>query len=256
MNELTPSGPCARLRDEIPAYLYCELEAEARAELEQHLASCADCRDVLAGAREARTALDRWRLASAGDDPRALAREIRRQAQAMAPQAQPIDAVLVPAAPRRSARPRLVRWAALVTGSAAALFLALCALSAEVQVGDGSLRLGFSLPGRHRTPSVAIAPDWEQRVRSIAAQEVSTREAGLRQSQEELAQHYSLMTKEELLQEILRLSQAVDVALAENQRTWDVRLTSLRDDAAQNDIAQRRAISDIYSQIRPASTHR
>jgi len=259
MKDLTPSGSCARMREEMPAFLYCELEAEARAELEQHLTGCASCRDELAAMRDARVALDRWRLASAGDDPRVLAREIRRQAE---------PAVVVPAAlaprpfmPRGShgsdgSRGRLVRLAAMVSGSAAALFLALCALSTEVQVGDGSLRLGFTLPGKHSPSTTALAPELEQHVRSIAAQEVAMREPGLRQSQEELAQRYSFMTKEEMLQEILRLSQAVDVALAENQRSWDDRLTTLRNDAVRNDIDQRRAISDIYSYIRPASTDR
>lgn len=247
MNDHTPSGACARMRDEMPAFLYCELEAEARAELEQHLTACAGCRDELSAMRDARAALDRWRLPSAGDDPRVLAREIRRQAEPLAP-------VVIPTvvAPRRS-RGRLVRMAALVTGSVAALFLALCALSTEVQFGDGSMRLGFTLPGKTPQSTAALAPDLEQHVRSIAAQEVAMREAGLRQSQEELAQRYSFMTKEELLQEILRLSQAVDVALAQNQRTWDDRLATLRDDAARNDLDQRRAISDIYSYIRPAS---
>src|SRR5262245_29665306 len=181
MNDLTPSGPCARMREEMPAFLYCELEAEARAELEQHLGQCASCRDELAAMRDARAALDRWRLPSAGDDARELAREIRRQAE---PAAVPASVVPATLAPRRLSRPRLVRLAAMVTGSVAALFLALCALSTEVQVGDGSLRLGFTLPGKHPQPSAALAPELEQRVRSIAAQEVPMREPGLRQSQE------------------------------------------------------------------------
>ncbi len=235
-NQLNPD--CGRMRNELSAYLYDELAAEGSAALEQHLAGCAACRDELASLRETRKLLGHWETPQGGEDPRQLAREIAELARA--------EGRRVP----RAGRGRLLRWSAILSGAAAALLFLLSLLSTEATLSAGSMELRFRLPGAH--PAVARS-DWDERMRAIAAQEVSARTTSLQQDQEELLEHWSQMTREEMQQELLRLSQAVDVALAQNQRAWDTRLSSFGREAARNDLEQRRVISDLAAFVVPAS---
>lgn len=234
--ELNPD--CGRMRTELSAYLYGELAADGTAALEQHLASCASCRDELAGLRETQKLLGRWETPQGGEDPRQLARKIAALARA--------EEGRVP----QARRGRLVRWSAVLSGVAAALLFTLSVFSADVTVSDGGMELRFRLPG---TSPTAERPGWDERMHAIATQVVSAQTNSLREAQEELLLRWSRMTREELQQELLRLSQAVDVALAENQRSWDTRLSYVSQEAARNDLEQRRVISDMAAYIVPAS---
>jgi anti-sigma factor RsiW len=231
--ELNPD--CGRMQNELSAYLYGELAGEGTAALEQHLASCAACRDELAGLRETQKLLGRWETPQDGEDPRQLARKIAELARA---EKNPV--------PRR--RGRLVHWSAVLSGVAAALLFTLSVFSADVTLSGGSLELRFRLPG---TGSSVARSDWDERMHAIATQAVSAQTNILREAQEELLQRWSRMTREELQQELLRLSQAVDVALAQNQRTWDTRLSYVSQEAARNDLEQRRVISDLAAYVVP-----
>src|SRR5262245_37069416 len=188
--DLTPD--CGRIRNELSAYLYGELAPEGTTALEQHLASCAACRDELAGLRETRKLLERWETPRASEDPRQLARSIAELARA---EERPAP---------RARRGKLVRWSAILSGAAAALVFTLSVFNTQATVADGGFQLSFRLPG---TAATASGPAWEDRVRAIAAQEVSMHSANLRNNQQELMQRYSQMTREEMQQELLRVTQ-------------------------------------------------
>jgi hypothetical protein len=70
---------------------------------------------------------------------------------------------------------------------------------------------------------------------------VATRAASLEQDQEELFQRCSLMTREELQ----RLAQAVDLALARNREAYDTQLATFVNQAARADLEQRQVITDL-----------
>lgn len=234
--DLTPD--CGRIRNELSAYLYGELAAEGSAELEQHLASCVECRDELARLRETRKLLGRWETPRGGEEPRQLARAIAELAHAQERRAP------------RERRGMLLRWSARLAGAAAALLFTLSLLNTQATLADGGLQLHFRLPG---TAPVGTDSGWEERVRAIAVQEISSQTSSLQRDQEELLQRCSRMTREEMQQELLRLSQAVDLALAQNQRSWDTRLAYFGQEAARADREQRRVISDLAAYVVPAS---
>ena len=235
---------CERARAELPGFVYGELAADTRAALERHLEGCVPCRDELATLRDTRRLLDRWETPVVAEDTLELARSIAAEARRSSPP--------IASRPRRA---RLVRLSAMLAGAAAALLFTLSVLGASASYSGGRLQLDMALPGAR--PSAA-EPQWstaelDQRMRAIAAQEVSERSAALHVDQQELLQRCSLMTKEELAQEILRLTQVVDVVLAENQRALDTRLASWKRDADVRDLEQRQAINDLATYIRPVS---
>src|SRR5262245_19413406 len=99
------NSDCGRIRNELSAYLYGELAAEAPPVLQQHLATCPACRDELAALGETRKLLERWETPRVADDPRQLARSIAEFARAeerSSPQVR---------------RGRLVRWSAILSGA-------------------------------------------------------------------------------------------------------------------------------------------
>jgi hypothetical protein len=232
--DLTPD--CGRIRNELAAYLYGELAGEGNAALEQHLARCAACRDELAALRETRKLLARWETPRAGEDPRRLARSIAQLAR--------VEERSSP----RARRGRLVRWSAILSGAAAALVFTLSVLSTQATIADGSFQISFRLPGA--APAAAASdPGWDERMRAIAAQEVSTRSASLQRDQQELLRRFSQMNRAEVQQEFLRFSQAVDLALAQRERTWDTRLTYFGQEAARADLEQRRVIDGLATLV-------
>jgi anti-sigma factor RsiW len=235
--DLTPD--CGRIRNELSAYLYGELAGEGKTALEQHLAGCAPCRDELLALRETQKLLERWETPRAAEDPRQLARSVAELARA---EGRPAP---------RAVRGRLVRWSAILSGAAAALVFTLSVFATEATLADGSFHISFRLPGAR--PSANLPDLDEERVRAISAQEVSLQMASLKQDQQELLQRYSQMTREEMQQELLRLSQALDVALAQRERTWDTRLTHFGQEAARADREQRRVITDLAALVVPAS---
>jgi len=232
--DLTPD--CGRIRNELPAYLYGELAAEGTTALEQHLATCAACRDEQAALRETRKLLERWETPRCVEDPRQLARsiaELARTQERSSPQVR---------------RGRLVRWSAILSGAAAALVFSLSVLSTQAAFADGTFQISFHLPG---TAPTASGSSWDERMRTIAAQEVSTRSASLQRDQQELLQRFSQMTREEMQQELLRVTQALDVVLAQRERSWDTRLINLGQEVVRADLEQRRVINDIAAQFVP-----
>jgi hypothetical protein len=222
---------CGRVRSELPGLVYDELPPDARLALERHLDGCAACRDELTALRDTRTLLARWETPALNEDARAIARSIAAQARRAAP-------------PSGARRARLVRWTALLSGAAAALLFVLSVLGTQVNVEAGELHLSFALPGAHTQALQRIAPSRDE-VRAIAAEEVALRAASLEQSQEEIYQRCSLMTREELL----RLSKAVDIALAQNQESWDARLNVLGQQARRADLETQRALTSLAAQI-------
>lgn len=247
MNQNDLSPDCGRIRTELAGLVYDEPAPDTRAVLEEHLAGCAACREELAALRDTRRMLARWETPAVSEDPRLLARSIVRQARGLS-EAAPA------AAPRRG---RLMRFTAMASATAAAGLFLLALLGTHASVENGRLELSFGLPGaRPATTPVAGAPLSEDLVRSIAHeaanQAVQTRAASFEQGQEELLQRYQLMTREEMQQEILRLSRTLDVVLAEKDRAYLEQLTNLGREAARADLEQRDRIEGLY-RILPAS---
>src|SRR5262245_13118585 len=228
-------GPdCGRIRNELAAYLSGELAAESIAAVVHHLAGCAGCRDGRAGLRETRRLLARWETPRASEDPRQLAHVIAAQARAE-----------VPPAPRARPRARLVRWSAILSGAAAAVLFTLGVLNTEASYTGGGFQVRFRLPG-----SSAASAAWdEERLRTIAAQEVTLQTAGMKRDQQESLQHCSQMSREELQQELLRVTRALDAVLEQRERTWDSRLANFGQEAARADLEQRRAITDLIELV-------
>ena len=228
--DLTPD--CGRMRNELAGYLYGELALDARTLLEAHLEGCNACREELSGLRETQALLGRWETPPANDDPRELAAAI----VARAGQALPRLAVQ----PRRA---RLVRWSALLCGAAAALMFTLSVLGTQVSIENGHLQLTFALPGSSAPASKSTLSADE--VQSYITQEVALRtshlEQNIEQGQQALYQRLTQMTKEDLL----RLSQAVDYALAQSQQSMDTRLASLARTAANADAQTIQALNDF-----------
>jgi len=232
-DELIPE--CGRIQSELPSLLYDECAPDARAAVEAHLAGCAACREEWEALRDTRALLSRWETPVSGEDPRAIARGIAAGA--------------TPASARGPRRARLVRWSARLSGAAAAVLFLLSVLNTQVTSEGGQVRISFGLPGARPAES-APSSDWREEARSIAAQEIETRTAGLENSQEELFQRCSLMTQ----QELLRLSQAVDLALARSQEQWDTRLASFGREAARADLETRRVVTDLAAATLPVSS--
>ena len=227
---------CGRVRSELAALVYDELPPDARATLERHVESCLACREELAALQDTRRALARWETPLAEEDPRALARSIAARARGAAP------------APAR--RARLVRWSALLSGAAAAGLFVLSVLSARVSLDQGRLELSFAWPGRAEAPPLQETI-WRDEMRTIAAQEVALRTASLEQSQVDFFERLTLMTREELV----RLAQACDQALAQKQQSFDEGLLRLGQEARQADLETRRALTDLVNYL-PAQNGR
>jgi len=227
---------CGRVRAELGAYLYDESAPDVRVALEQHLAGCAACADELATLRDTRGLLAKWETPASSEDPRALARAIA--AAARVEERRPV----------RSGR--LLRWTAMAAGAAAAVLFVLSVLHTQASYAGGRLELSFALPGTSSAPAARpLSPD---QVRAIAAQEVALRAEDIEQSQAELFQRCTQMTQ----QELLRLSEAVDFALAQNQQDLNTRLVGLGREAQRADREMYRAINEIASVIPVSQTNR
>ncbi len=246
MNHDDLSPNCGRVRNELASFLYGELAPDAREALELHLDGCVPCGEELAALRETQRLLSRWETPAASEDPRQLARAIA--ARAGTALTGPAAGSTTPLDARAQRRGRLVRWSARLAGAAAGLLFTFSLLNARASLEGGRLQLDFALPGaRSDAPMSASAPlaGLEEQVRAIAAQEVAARSESFAQSQEELFQRCSQMTQ----QELLRLSQFVDYALAQNQRSYDTKLTTLGREAARADLETRRVITDLASYL-------
>jgi anti-sigma factor RsiW len=235
---------CGRVQGELASLVYGELANDARAALDRHLEGCATCRDELSAMRDTQRLLARWETPPASDDPRLLARAIAAEARG----------------PSRTVarRARLVRWSAILFGAAAALLFTLSVLGARASVADGRCELSFHLPGFSADPpsagpqaSAALPVEYAAAVRSIAADEVATRTASFEQNQNELLEHFAQLNREELV----RLAQAIDTALAQNQRVVDQRFTNLGREAARADLETRRVVTDLAAYM-PVSNNR
>jgi hypothetical protein len=213
---------CARVRVELPAYLYEELGSSERAALEHHLESCAECRTELAILAEGRALLAHWQLPAGAEDPRAIARSIV-------------------AADRRSRRRRgtLVRTSALLSGAAAALLFVLALFQADMTLGQGQWSISFRLPGSAGEP----ARDLEARAREIVAAEFARFAADFRRDQDARLSAWS----DEAQNEFLRLAQATDRARLEDQRRVGAALDMLTRESALEDLRTREALVQLAS---------
>jgi hypothetical protein len=221
---------CESRRPELVPFLYGELDGPVRAALEQHLLDCAACRDELTSLRDTRELLGRWQVSPAADDPRALARTIRELAS---PASAPAPAAVRARVPRR----RLVRLVAALSGVAAALLFVLSLLGARASYTDGRFELSLALPGAAPASFAPLAPaELEQHLRRIAAQEVAAHVADLEQDQQTLVERLVRMNREEFL----RLTRAVDLARAQDQRLWGERFALLaRESDLQGEVLAR-----------------
>lgn len=234
------SPDCHRIRQELSSLLYGELAPDTRAALERHLGGCSACRDELAALRDTQRLLGRWETPPSNEDPRQIARAIAAAARTHAP--------------RPARRAPLLRFSALLAGAAAALLFSLSLLHANASYEGGRFELSFGLPGSAPV-APALAPDWRAEVDATVAEQVAqavaSTTAGLEQDREELLRRCSLMTK----QELLRLSQAVDYALARSQESWDIRLTTLGREAARADLETRRVLTEFASYLPVSQNH-
>lgn len=230
---------CDAVRPELPALLYQELDLDERAALERHLERCASCREELDALRETRECLSRWPAPALDEDPRAIAREIRLRAGG-ARRAPPVAAA-------RGRRAPLVHLSAILSGAAAALLFVLCLLGTEASYAGGRLQVSFALPGSPPESSGPVSgAELESRLRAIAAQEVASHAATLEQDQQALFDRLVQMNQGEFL----RLSQAVDLARAADQRAWGTRFDAL----TREDARTRAALVDLATYVVPVSS--
>lgn len=236
-DDLVPD--CGRVRGELAGLVYDELPPDSRSALERHLADCAACREEWTALRDTRRVLSCWEAPAAEEDPRALARSIAAQAR---PGKRPD--------PRRA---RLVRWSAILSAAAAAGLFLLSLLHARASFDQGRFELSFGWPGTSApAPQRTGQGEWRDEMQSIAAQEVALRLTSFEESQAESLQRLTLMTREELL----RLAQAVDSALAQKQESWDARLMRLGQEARQADLETRRVLTDLVNYLPASQTSR
>jgi hypothetical protein len=236
-SELPPDDrmpDCGRVRAELVGFVYAELAPDPRAALQRHLEACPACREELEVVRDTQRALSRWETPSAEEDPRALARAIAARSR--------------PPAAQGARRGRLVRWSARLAGAAAAALFVFGLLNTRASYEGGRFELSF---GRS-APTPVRDGGWHDEMRAIAAQEVALRTAGLEESQAESFQRLQLLTREELL----RLAQAVDSALAEKQEVFDANLVRLGQEAHQADLETRRVLTDLVNYLPVTPTRR
>ena len=233
MNHDDLSPDCGRLRQELAGLLYGELAPDTRLTLEQHLEGCAACRDELAALRDTQKMLARWETPALDEDPRVLARSIAAAARLPSPVT--------------ARRARLIRWSARFAGAAAAVLVCFSLMHARVRFDQGRFELSFGLePARATLPvQDGLAPDWRDELRRAVTQEVAHRTASFQEDQEALYLRCMQMTRKELL----RLSQAVDYALVQNQERWGSSLDALGREAARADLETRRAVTDLASYL-------
>ena len=255
-DDLVPD--CARVRGELAGFVYDELAPDTRLAVERHLAGCVPCSEELAAVSDTRRVLSRWETPAAEEDPRALARSIA----ALAGTATPAETPATPVEPVPAYRPRrarLVRWSAMLSGAAAAGLFVLSVLHAQASFEQGRFELSFGLPGTSAPAPAAVqdglagnANQWRDEMRTIAAQEVALRTAGLEESQAELIQRIQQMTGEELL----RLAQALDAVLAQKQEAFDASLVRLGQEARQADLEQQRVLTSLVNYLPVSQTNR
>jgi hypothetical protein len=139
-------------REHLIGYVYDELEPAARARVEEHLSSCADCRVELEGLREVRAHLATWQLPDEAGEGAGWK----------------ID---VPA--RRHASPW---WAPSAVAAAAVILLAVAAAIANLEIMYGrdgiSIRTGWNRTPASAQTTVAAAPS--QPAERMSQQTVST----------------------------------------------------------------------------------
>jgi hypothetical protein len=189
------------------SYLYDELDTRERESFRAHLASCADCRDEIAGLRTTQGHLSAW----APPEPD-LGFQIIRRASAQPP------------APRMRLNPL---WG---LAAAAALVLAAGAALANIEVRYGSeglvLRTGWSrtVDGSTSTAGAAAASgvatvDWKQRAEAL--------ERRLTQLETSLQQTASAPADADVLR---RVSELIGQSEKRQERAMGVRLTQLNQD--------------------------
>lgn len=186
--EPTQGSPeCARIREELAALVYGELDPARRAEVQRHVAGCAACGAEERDLRELRGRLDLWRVPLPGEDAAALAGEARRRAA------------------RQRAPLRRTLWLSV----AAVLLAALFAAGGSLRLERDALTLELRVPWKVGSMGSAR--------RAAPAEEASQREAKLRRIAGELVdERAGLLAEQQLawLREWSRLEEARRAALA------------------------------------------
>jgi hypothetical protein len=222
---------CDRAREELPALLYGELDAESAAELEKHLASCPDCRAELQAHEQTKALLNRW------------------------PEPMPPTAPVVPTpltATDKSGRGRIIRLLRPVMYGAAAavvVFGLLVLFGAEARYDDGQLTvtLGQSL-ATDVGPSGLTDPGANAvLVRRVAGEEYDQRIEGLLELiGEEL---YELNRRHERDQ--LLLAQAFELRREQDRAANMAALEALARGIGRDSARHRQALADVYDLIEP-----
>jgi uncharacterized protein YukE len=196
------------------SYLYDELESRDKESFRTHLASCADCRDEIAGLRATQGHLSAW----APPEPD-LGFQIVRRASAQPP------------APRLRLNPL---WG---LAAAAALVLAAGAALAHIEVRYGSeglvLRTGWNTAVASATPTAAgatvsasdvVAVDWKQHAEALERR-LSQLETSLQQTASASA---SSDTADAAV--LRRVSELIGQSEKRQERAMGVRLTQMNQD--------------------------
>ncbi|MHC4695187.1 MAG: anti-sigma factor family protein [Planctomycetota bacterium] len=213
---------CRVVRDELPALLYDDLDAELERRVEQHLQSCEACRAELEGHRRTIQLLDTWSVDSARLP----------------------ELTALPGWRRR----RVLGWLRpVLTGAAAALvvFAVLGLLRSDVQYADG--RLTVTIGGRSSpTPSRVDDPgSIVPAVRAVARDEVDARFAALLEALEVGFVKFGELEE----QRRMLLARAVDLRRDEDRRQQTAVLQALTDRLEAEAIWTHQALGDIRTWI-------
>lgn len=201
----TPAD-CGAVREDLPAWLYDELQGEARIRIERHLDSCPECRADADALRRTMHTLDAWEFDVSAADSAVSRRRSLKWAQRLRP---------------------------LLTGAAAAavVFALLGMFGASVRMGDGRLTLSFGrgTPQSSNPDLATLVPVMRSAARAeiesrlsgfLEALEVDLRKIGRRHEQERMLLARAVDTRREA---DLRQLAAWLAAMNQRQNQQDVR---------------------------------
>ena len=144
---------CREIRHALGVYVLGAIDPVERAQVDEHLATCADCREELAGLAGLPALLRRVPMAEA----QRLA--VADQADSAAEETSPED--LLPSLLTRTAQARRVRRWRELAAAAAVVVLAL---------GAGAAGVSLLQPGQAAAPPGATGPAWQHKVSAVDSQ--------------------------------------------------------------------------------------
>lgn len=213
---------CPAARDELPALLYDDLDANLKQRVESHLETCDQCRAELEGHRRTMQLLDSW---SVNSDHLAIS------------------------ADRNSSRSRLILASLrpISVGAAAALivYAALAFIGTDVRRAHGQLTITFGRGSAPTAPGLVDPESIVPMVRATAVEEMDQRYAAYLETLETGLAEFA-QDQERRRQWLVR---AVD--LQRNRDRWQqaVLLRALADSFQNEAIQTHQAIDDLRSWI-------